>query len=136
MRMTPTCLALAQALTLSLAGPALASDIEDGQAHFADHCAACHGAAARGDGPMAQILTVAPPDLTGLAAANGGAFPLDRVIRRIDGTLDVAAHGGPMPVFGLLLQGPSEAMVAPDGTEIVAPESLVQIAAWLQSVQE
>ena len=85
---------------------------------------------------MASMLTVRPADLTRLSSGNGGVFPIDRVVRRIDGTTEVMAHGGPMPIFGLLLQGPSEAILAPDGSEIVAPEAIVQIAAWLETVQE
>ena len=120
---------------LLLATPVFAADVEEGADHFADYCATCHGVEAKGDGPMADLLTVQPADLTQLSARNGGEFPLDRVVRRIDGTMDVAAHGGPMPLFGLLLQGPSEAIMAPDGSEIVAPEAIAMIAAWLQTVQ-
>ncbi|MEM9426617.1 MAG: c-type cytochrome [Pseudomonadota bacterium] len=86
--------------------PATAQDANEGAAAFLDHCAACHGAAAMGDGPMATLLTIAPPDLTGLAARSGGAFPLAQVVQRIDGTTEIRAHGGPMPVFGLLMDGP------------------------------
>ena len=128
--------AIMTSLALAFAAPALAGDAEDGAAHFADYCATCHGPAARGDGPMSALLTVAAPDLTQLSASNDGVFPTDRVVRRIDGTTEVRAHGGPMPLFGLLLQGPSEAILAPDGSEIVAPEALVQIAAWLETIQE
>ena len=121
---------------LLLATPVFAGDVEEGAGHFADYCATCHGLEARGDGPMSDLLTIRPSDLTQLSAQNGGTFPLDRVVRRIDGTMDVAAHGGPMPLFGLLLQGPSEAILAPDGSEIVAPEAIAMIATWLQTVQE
>lgn len=123
-------------IALILATPALAQDAENGAAHFADYCATCHGTEARGDGPMSSLLTKAAPDLTRLAATNGGAFPTARVVRRIDGTTDVQAHGGPMPLFGLLLQGPSEAILAPDGSEVVAPEAIAHIATWLETIQE
>ena len=116
--------------------PALAQNIEEGAAGFAAHCAGCHGAEAAGDGPMAALLTVRPADLTGLAARNGGVFPTARVVQRIDGTTDVMAHGGPMPIFGMLIQGPSTAMLAPDGSEVIAPEAIVNIVAWLEGVQK
>lgn len=116
--------------------PAQAQDIEEGAAAFAAHCAGCHGVEARGNGPMASLLTVPPADLTALAANNNGVFPAARVIQRIDGTTEVLAHGGPMPVFGMLMQGPSEAIVAPDGSEIVATEAIINIAGWLEGVQE
>lgn len=41
-----------------------ASSIVAGQAVFAQHCAGCHGAAGRGDGPVAASLQVRPADLT------------------------------------------------------------------------
>ena len=122
-------------LALALATPLAAQDIEEGAEAFANHCAGCHGPEAQGDGPMAALMRVEPADLTGLSARNGGEFPMARVIERIDGTTDVMAHGGPMPVFGLLLQGPSAATVAPDGREIVAPEEIVSIAEWLATLQ-
>ena len=125
-------------LTLSfvaLALPLSAQDITEGAEAFANHCAGCHGEDAQGAGPMAALLRVAPADLTALAAENGGTFPLARVIERIDGTTEVMAHGGPMPLFGLLMQGPSVSTVTPDGREIVAPEEIVGIAKWLATMQ-
>lgn len=122
-------------LALLLASPALADDPERGRMFYDNHCATCHGTAALGDGPMSAVLSVRPPDLTRLAVQNDGTFPTDRVIRRIDGTHEVLAHGGAMPLFGLLLEGPSDIILAPDGSEIIASEAIVDIAAWLQSVQ-
>jgi hypothetical protein len=41
-----------------------------------------------------------PPDITGIALANGGIFPTDRIRRIIDGR-EVEAHGDRnMPVWG------------------------------------
>ena len=42
-----------------------AQAIVQGQAVFARHCAQCHGADARGEGPLASTLARWPPDLTG-----------------------------------------------------------------------
>ena len=121
---------------LAASGPAFAQDLAEGRSGFAAHCAVCHGTKAEGDGPMASLLTVRPADLTAIAARNGGTFPMDRVIRRIDGTDEMAVHGGPMPLFGALLQGPSTAVVAEDGSEVIAPEAIVNIAAWLKAQQK
>ena len=121
---------------LAFATSAAAEDAAIGERLFTDHCAACHGTRAEGDGPMASVLSIRPANLTELSAGNGGVFPTDRVIRRIDGTTEVLAHGGPMPLFGLILEGPSDAILTPDGSEIIAPEAIVDIAAWLQSIQE
>lgn len=120
---------------LVLAAPAAADDADRGRTLFAAQCAGCHGPEARGDGPLAGVLLVAPPDLTALAAEAGGVFPAGRVMRRIDGKTDVLAHGGPMPVFGLLLEGPSEAVDTPDAGEIVVPEAIADLAAYLATIQ-
>ena len=118
-----------------LAGTASAQDALRGMDVFANHCATCHGVSAMGDGPMASVLAVAPADLTGLAAANGGVFPMARVVRRVDGSGEILAHGGPMPLWGMVLDGPSGIVVAPDGAEIVAPEAIIDVAEWLRRVQ-
>jgi mono/diheme cytochrome c family protein len=65
------------------------------------YCAVCHGAAGRGDGPLAASMTRKPADLTAIAARNGGLFPTELVFRTIDGKNPVRGHGGPdMPVWG------------------------------------
>jgi mono/diheme cytochrome c family protein len=67
---------------------------------FRTYCASCHGADARGSGPVAQQLRRMPPDLTTFTMRNGGMFPSERVRRIIDGR-DVASHGErEMPVWG------------------------------------
>jgi hypothetical protein len=65
------------------------------------HYAACHGTAARGDGPAAPALKTVPADLTRLSARNGGKFPEARVRRYIEGLDEISAHGSrDMPVWG------------------------------------
>ena len=85
---------------------------------------------------MATLLTIGAPARAGLAGRNGGDFPLAQVVQRIDGTTEVRAHGGPMPVFGLLMDGPSVALLAPDGSEVIVPEGIGHIATWLGEVQQ
>jgi mono/diheme cytochrome c family protein len=119
-----------------LAGPAAAADMERGAELFAAHCAACHGAEARGDGPMAEILAVAPPDLTGLAARAGGTFPLEQVVRSIDGRTMILSHGGPMPLFGMILGGEPAVIDAADGTPVITKAAVIDLAAWLEAIQE
>jgi len=63
-------------------------------------CAACHGRPAAGGGVAGLDPDGPAPDLTRLAAVNGGAYPTDRVIDIIDGRRQVRAHGSPMPVWG------------------------------------
>jgi nucleotide-binding universal stress UspA family protein/mono/diheme cytochrome c family protein len=68
---------------------------------FRTYCAACHGTAARGDGPVASAMSRKPADLTEIAKRNGGMFPAELVFRTIDGKNPVRGHGGPdMPVWG------------------------------------
>jgi mono/diheme cytochrome c family protein len=66
------------------------------------YCASCHGADAKGDGPMAAWLKVPPADLTRIAARNGGRFPLERVDRIISGQEALPSGHGTraMPVWG------------------------------------
>jgi high-affinity iron transporter len=47
--------------------PRQAPDLASAPADFAAHCAVCHGAAGRGDGPAAKGLTPPPADLTDAA---------------------------------------------------------------------
>jgi mono/diheme cytochrome c family protein len=73
---------------------------DTGSRLFRTHCANCHGASGRGDGPLADHLRHTPPDLTQFTARNGGVFPRERVYRIVDGR-DVASHGDrEMPVWG------------------------------------
>jgi mono/diheme cytochrome c family protein len=73
-----------------------------GPALFKAYCASCHGADAKGDGPMAKSLKVKPSDLTRIAARNGGTFPLMGIERIISGEEQPpSGHGtSEMPVWG------------------------------------
>ena len=68
------------------------------------YCATCHGKDAKGNGPTAPSLKVAPPDLTGIALRNGGTYPFERVQRIISGEEQTpGSHGNrEMPVWGPL----------------------------------
>ena len=71
-----------------------------GQQEFEARCASCHGRDGKGQGPIADLLRKAPPDLTALSRGNGGIFPISRVYDSIVGD-DVKAHGSrDMPVWG------------------------------------
>ncbi len=69
---------------------------------YGAYCASCHGADAKGNGPMAKWLKVPPSDLTRIAARNGGKFPLERVDRIISGEETLPSGHGTraMPVWG------------------------------------
>jgi mono/diheme cytochrome c family protein len=75
--------------------------VEQGAALYVAYCAACHGLAGRGDGPVAGALATRPPDLTRIAARRDGAFPDAEIALTIDGRYAPAAHGTrEMPVWG------------------------------------
>lgn len=123
------------AALLALGLPAAAQDAAFGEAHFRDYCAACHGIDARGVGPMAELLAIAPPDLTRLSERNGGSFPALMVVSRIDGRNPLLAHGGDMPVFGRFFEGEDTAMKTEAGQPILTSRPIVDLVAWLESVQ-
>lgn len=122
-------------LALAIAQPAQSQDgsAEAGRALFALNCATCHGLGARGLGPMAEILAISPPDLTRLSA--GGSFPLADVVRRIDGRDMILSHGGPMPIFGHILEDRSAVVDDADGTPVFTSQTVLDIAAYLETVQ-
>jgi mono/diheme cytochrome c family protein len=87
-------------------GVAVAFDavtLEDysGEELFGRFCASCHGAQARGDGPVSRSLNVAVPDLTKISARYG-EFPAMLIRDVIDGRgIDKRSHGTrAMPVWG------------------------------------
>jgi mono/diheme cytochrome c family protein len=72
-----------------------------GEELFGRFCASCHGAEARGDGPVARSLITVVPDLTTIAGRYG-EFPATMIRDVIDGRgIDKQAHGTrTMPVWG------------------------------------
>jgi mono/diheme cytochrome c family protein len=80
---------------------------QEGARLYEYYCRSCHGEKGAGDGPTAEVLTVSPANLTALAEANDGKFPLERVTRTIDGRDRSPAHGQEMPIWGLGFQDPS-----------------------------
>jgi mono/diheme cytochrome c family protein len=100
---------------------------------FADHCASCHGADARGDGPAAAGLNVPPSDLTRISARNGGSFPLVEVMSQIDG---YTRGPSAMPEFGgLLLEDEMVMVETSPGVQTPTPERLVLMARYLETLQ-
>lgn len=119
-----------------LAGPGVAQDADAGRDLFQHHCAVCHGADATGTGPMAPVLTIQPTDLTALAARNEGVFPIERVIRRIDGREPLVSHGSPMPVYGDFFVGPETLGKTELGQPLLTTRPVADLIAWLNSIQD
>lgn len=128
-------LATAAAAALMATGGALAQSPEEGAALFATYCASCHGDAATGDGVMTGVLNIEVPDLTGLAAANGGVFPRARAAYQIDGRDPILAHGGEMPFFGDLFDGEMAAFKTASGQPILTGAGIISLVLWLETIQ-
>ena len=97
--------AVATACALAISGTAVAQNnavqIELGKYEYMGQCAACHGPNGKGDGPVAEVLTKKPSDLTQIAQRSGGAFPADQIYQIIDGRKMINPHGDrQMPVWG------------------------------------
>jgi mono/diheme cytochrome c family protein len=93
--------------------PPLISESTYGPDLYRAYCASCHGKDGRGNGPVVPALKVPPPDLTLLAARQGGVFPAVEVEAILRGSA-VSAHGSEeMPVWGPIFQAldPSDARV-------------------------
>jgi mono/diheme cytochrome c family protein len=113
-----TCRVVLAAAAASLAAAAAAAQQTtetfvagtSGADTYKTYCASCHGANAQGDGPLADDLRHAPPDLTTFAKrAADGKFDAGKMHRIIDGRDPVKGHGGPdMPVWGDALKRSSE----------------------------
>ena len=84
----------------ALSVQAASAQSEAGAQEYMIACAGCHGETGKGDGPLAGLLEIHTPDLTGLAAGAGGAFPFAATLEVIDGRNEVRAHGSAMPVWG------------------------------------
>ena len=140
--MPPPIVAVGAALAaLCLAAPAAARGaVEAGRVEYRDNCAVCHGFDARGEGPLAMLLKVAPTDLTTLTRGNDGRFPFERVYRIIDGRGAVAAHGPrEMPVWGreYAAEAPGREghFFGPLDPEVYATGRILALIRYLQSVQ-
>ncbi len=105
-----------------------------GRAFYGENCAACHGASARGDGPLAVGLARRPADLTTIARRNG-RFDRDAVMSTIDGYYRRVDPAHPMPAFGEDLEGQIVMVENPDGTVTPTPELLLALADYLERLQ-
>ena len=102
---------------------------------FARHCTSCHGRSGEGDGPQANDLAVQPANLTLLSERNGGVFPFEDVIAQVHGHTGRSAFGM-MPEFGRDMSGPMVDYVAASGEVIATPQGLIDLARYLESIQQ
>lgn len=101
-----------------------------GKEMYMNHCAACHGVDAKGDGPAATALKTPPTDLTVLAKENGGKFPANHVYSSIVGDLNVPAHGSvEMPMWGNVYRSMSK------GHQSEVQQRISNLTGYIQSLQ-
>jgi len=101
-------LGLLASLCVSAQGPSRAAvtppAATDGKTIYDAHCANCHGAAGKGDGPASSLLTVRPRDFTlgryKLRSTESGAVPTDDDLLR---TIKSGMHGSAMPEWAPFL---------------------------------
>lgn len=105
-----------------------------GRETYSRYCVMCHGPAGLGNGPVADKLPVPPADLSVLTQLHDGVFPTEHVL--------LTVHGYPgkhdtavMPEFGPLLSGPGQIWVSPEGEEIRTPVALLELAAYVETLQ-
>lgn len=83
-----------------------ADQLAAGKADFMKHCAPCHSASGKGNGPEVNVIPgIKPADLTKIAMKNGGVFPFQGVEDTIDGRKKVPSHERfDMPFWGVNFQ--------------------------------
>ena len=112
--------------------------LELGQRDYRTYCAACHGPGGKGDGTLAEYLTLAVPDLTKLTKLNAGQFPAERVADVVDGRADVKVHGmRDMPVWGDWFNAEA---ISPDTDaetrELIVNDRIASLVGYIKSIQE
>jgi len=123
------CTAGQQQSTVIKREPAPVTSAASGSEMYKEYCAACHGQDAKGDGPAAAALKVAPPDLTALAKRNNGKYPAPRVASILRGEEKLVVHGDQeMPVWGPVFRS----MSANQG---IVEQRILNLNKYLESLQ-
>jgi mono/diheme cytochrome c family protein len=129
---------LIAALVLASLGAACRSTPREpaagGRGLYLRYCTSCHGADAKGHGPVAASLKSPPPDLTQIAKRAGGTFDEAAVLAYIDGRRAVAAHGPrDMPVWGAVFGAELEGAPYAEYVTLLESRALMD---HLRSLQE
>lgn len=109
---------------------AASSEPSSGYEDFFRYCSACHGEAADGKGPVANVLTPPPPALNNLREGYGRPLGAKLVSYVMGTTMPRAgAHGtSDMPVWGRNLK-------EPDGDDTESTHTIWKIVEFLESIQ-
>jgi mono/diheme cytochrome c family protein len=111
--------------------------IAGGRQLFQKFCASCHGAQAKGDGPLSESLKPRPANLTKLSANYGGSFPFWHAYRTIDGRDHIPNHGTrDMPVFGIWFRIPDDEVSIETEWADQVRGRIWQLLSYLESIQE
>ena len=128
--------ALAAVTAISCTG-VLADAPQMGRAHYEAKCAVCHGADGKGNGPVANMLTQKPSDLTTMSKNNGGTFPFWAAYEIVDGRKGVGAHGTrEMPVWGKQFYQASRGGSQGISAETIVRGQIMELLIYLRSIQQ
>ena len=72
------------------------TDPASGPVMYKEYCAACHGSAAKGDGPAAVALKTMPTDLTQLSAKKDGKFDAIQATNVVNTTTPISQRQPPL----------------------------------------
>ena len=136
--MSKTMTALAGVLLfLGASSTGYAQDNQIGADAYTAGCAVCHGSDGKGAGEFADVLTVAPPDLTVLKAQNDDVFPYLDVFQIVDGRTTLRAHGtSAMPIWGDTFKREIGDDAGPFGSELLVRARIVALVDYIESIQE
>lgn len=127
----PIAVAAAVGLTVANAAPAAAADpLAAARQRFLLDCATCHGIDGTGNGPVAGVLKIVPPDLTRIASRHNGVFSYADVYATIDGRMPLAHGTREMPIWGNRYK-----QILPAYGEKRAHERIDGLVRWLESIQ-
>lgn len=108
-----------------------------GKVTYRIYCSNCHGEAGRGDGNLAEMLSIPPSDLTAIARNNGGDFPGEAITAYVDGRKEVKGHGRrEMPVWGDAFQKSLQPSWTEETDDDRAVRKIVEVVAFIESLQE
>ncbi|HKV54761.1 MAG TPA: cytochrome c [Candidatus Binataceae bacterium] len=113
-----------------------AEEITQGKADFIKHCAPCHSASGKGNGPEVKVIPgIKPKDLTKIAVHNGGVFPYQQVEDIIDGRKVIPSHKRfDMPFWGVNFQQQGREFTS--ASELKAKERIDAIVGYIATIQE
>lgn len=118
-----------------------------GKETYMNKCASCHGPEARGDGPVAEWLSLKPTNLRMLAKENDGEYPFGHVYAVIEGRAKTSGEGPhekvrghgtrDMPIWGKHFKDDSTITGGSEGhMQEVVHGRILGLVYYLQTIQE